>query len=251
MITPITQTKLTWQGFYGETQHWTALTYTALIGHCNIARILLERGATVEGGARPSEDKSTITPLQAATASGNNEMVALLLAHGAQPFLSTLVKDTFCYSGSAQRGCYRYGALRCLVDLPEWRVAWCGVVWCGVAWRGAVWRGAVWRGVAGLGLILIGDRRSAISVATAHGQRSCLHQLLSHPLNFSARRGEKEVLSLEEILAEGNSGTSQLSGTDGRGNPRDGSEPVFSKAQSKALQEAMYHSVESNHLGMI
>lgn len=94
-------------GFNAETQHWTALTYTALLGHCNIARILLERGAAVEGGAKVSEDKCTVTPLQAATASGNNEMVALLLAHGAQPFLSTLIKDSFSYSGSAQRGCYR------------------------------------------------------------------------------------------------------------------------------------------------
>lgn len=93
--------------FNAETQHWTALTYTALLGHCNIARILLERGAAVEGGAKPNEDKCTVTPLQAATASGNNEMVALLLAHGAQPFLSTLIKDSFSYSSSAQRGCYR------------------------------------------------------------------------------------------------------------------------------------------------
>jgi len=93
--------------FNAETQHWTALTYTALLGHCNIARILLEKGAAVEGGAKLSEDKCTVTPLQAATASGNNEMVALLLAHGAQPFLSTLIKDSFSYSGSAQRGCYR------------------------------------------------------------------------------------------------------------------------------------------------
>lgn len=93
--------------FNAETQHWTALTYTALLGHCNIARILLERGAAVEGGAKISEDKCTVTPLQAAAASGNNEMVALLLAHGAQPFLSTLIKDSFSYSGAAQRGCYR------------------------------------------------------------------------------------------------------------------------------------------------
>lgn len=93
--------------FNAETQHWTALTYTALLGHCNIARILLERGAAVEGGAKLSEDKCTVTPLQVATASGNNEMVALLLAHGAQPFLSTLIKDSFSYSGSVQRGCYR------------------------------------------------------------------------------------------------------------------------------------------------
>ncbi|XP_053999890.1 ankyrin repeat and BTB/POZ domain-containing protein 3 isoform X2 [Hylaeus anthracinus] len=183
-------------GINAETQHWTALTYTALLGHCNIARILLERGAAVEGGAKVSEDKCTVTPLQAATASGNNEMVALLLAHGAQPFLSTLIKDSFSYSGSAQRGCY-----------------------------------------------------SAISVATAHGQRSCLRQLLSHPLNFSAKRGEKEVLSLEEILAEGSAGTSpQQQTVDGRGNRREGKEPVFNKVQTKALQEAMYHSAESNHL---
>ncbi|KAK0159103.1 hypothetical protein PV328_010028 [Microctonus aethiopoides] len=197
--------------YNAETQHWTALTYTALLGHCNIARILIERGATVEGGAKLSEDKCTVTPLQAATATGNNEMVALLLAHGAQPFLSTLMKDTFCYSSSVQRGCY-----------------------------------------------------SAISVATAHGQRGCLHQLLSHPLNFSAKRDEKEILSLEEILAEGNSTTGQYqcqqtnqqsqhqqlqsSLVENRSNRKDGKEPVFNKAQSKSLQEAMYHSAESNYL---
>ncbi|XP_008547704.2 ankyrin repeat and BTB/POZ domain-containing protein 3 [Microplitis demolitor] len=179
------------QSFNAETQHWTALTYTAILGHCNIARILLERGAAVEGGAKISEDKCTVTPLQAATATGSHEMVALLLAHGAQPFLSTIMKDSFSYSGAAQRGCY-----------------------------------------------------SAISVATAHGQRGCLHQLLSHPLNFSAKRDEKEVLSLEEILAEGNPGVpAQM---DKRGFKD--KEPVFNKAQNKALQEAMYHSAESNHL---
>lgn len=91
---------------------------------------------------------------------------------------------------------------------------------------------------------------SAISVATAHGQRSCLHQLLSHPLNFSAKRGEKEILSLEEILAEGNAGNnSQQQTAEARGARREGKEPVFNKIQTKALQEAMYHSAESNHLG--
>lgn len=87
-------------------------------------------------------------------------------------------------------------------------------------------------------------------MATAHGQRSCLHQLLSHPLNFSAKRGEKEILSLEEILAEGNAGNnSQQQTAEGRGARREGKEPVFNKIQTKALQEAMYHSAESNHLG--
>lgn len=48
----------------GENQHWTALTYAAAKGHVRCARILLERGANVEGGAVASEEKITLTPLQ-------------------------------------------------------------------------------------------------------------------------------------------------------------------------------------------
>jgi len=94
-------------GATDETQHWTALTYAALQGHSGVARLLLERGANVEGGARLSEDRCTETPLQVAVAAGSQDMVTLLLSHGANPFLSTLLKDSLCYSGAAQRGCYR------------------------------------------------------------------------------------------------------------------------------------------------
>lgn len=90
-----------------ETQHWTALTYAAALGQTTCGRLLLERGANVEGGAALSEDKCTLTPLQVASGSGHLDMVSLLLAHGAHPFISTQLKDTLCYSGSAQRGCYR------------------------------------------------------------------------------------------------------------------------------------------------
>ncbi|XP_069675380.1 ankyrin repeat and BTB/POZ domain-containing protein 2 isoform X2 [Periplaneta americana] len=196
-------------GVNAETQHWTALTYAALQGTCNIARLLLERGAHVEGGARLSEDKCTQTPLQVAAACGHMEMVSLLLSHGAHPFLSTLLKDSLCYSGAAQRGSY-----------------------------------------------------SAIAVAAAHVQRAILHNLLSHPHNTN----NKEVLSLEEILAEGAS--SQLT-ADRRGSRHQvtcpsnsdsnacsmhhaGNENLqllkLSKTQIKSLQEAMYHSAENNHL---
>ena len=66
-----------------------------------------------------------------------------------------------------------------------------------------------------------------------------LRKLLSHPL----APGSREVLSLEEMLAEGD------------GNTRAPIErqpeapPTLNKTQIKSLQEAMYHSAENNHLG--
>ncbi|CAH0561413.1 unnamed protein product [Brassicogethes aeneus] len=166
----------------GENQHWTALTYAAAKGYTRCARILLERGASVDGGALLSEEKCTLTPLQVACGSGNADMVSLLCAHGANPFFSTQIKDSLCYSASTQRGCY-----------------------------------------------------SAISVAAAHGHRAILQKLLAQPLAPVS----KEILSLEEMLAEGSS-TSHSNASN--------STPQFSKTQIKALQEAMYHSVENNHL---
>lgn len=62
----------------------------------------------MEGGAKLSEDKSTQTPLQVSSATGNVEMVSTLLNYGANPFLSTVFRDTMCYTGSSQRGSFRY-----------------------------------------------------------------------------------------------------------------------------------------------
>ncbi|XP_062717124.1 uncharacterized protein LOC109418825 isoform X1 [Aedes albopictus] len=171
-----------------ETQHWTALTFAACKGNYQALRTLLERGAHVEGGARLSEDKCTLTPLQVASGGGVVEVVSLLLAHGAHAFLSTQLKDSLSFSGSAQRGCY-----------------------------------------------------SAISVAAAHGQRVSLRKLLSHPL----APGSREVLSLEEMLAEGDS-TSRTQLDRQTEVP-----PTLNKTQIKSLQEAMYHSAENNHLDIV
>jgi ankyrin repeat/BTB/POZ domain-containing protein 2 len=170
-----------------ETQNWTALTFAACRGNYQVLRVLLERGAKVEGGARLSEDKCTFTPLQVASGLGHVEIVSLLLAHGASPFLSTK-QGSMTFSGKAQQGCF-----------------------------------------------------SAISVATAHGQRIILRKLLSHPF---VPEKQRDVLSLEEILAEGD------------GNARSSHDrqseipPSLSKAQIRSLQEAMYHSAENNYLGM-
>lgn len=181
-----------------ETHQWTAVTFAACRGAYAIVRLLLERGAHVEGGARLSEDKCTLTPLQVASGAGHLDMVALLLSYGAHAFLSTQQKDLLCFSGTAQRGSF-----------------------------------------------------SAISVAAAHGQRTTLRKLLTHPL----APGSREVLSLEEMLAEGD-GSSPVrpadrsaSGTvDAAG--ANAAPPTLNKTQIKCLQEAMYHSAENNHLGM-
>lgn len=168
-----------------ETQHFTAVTFATCLNHYQAVRILLERGAHPEGGARLGDDKCTLTPLQLASACGTVDMVSLLLSHGANAFLSTQLKDSLSFSGTAQRGSY-----------------------------------------------------SAISVAAAHDQRPTLRKLLSHPLAPASR----EVLSLEEMLAEGdNSSRSALD----RSND---APPKLSKTQIKCLQEAMYHSAENNHL---
>ncbi|GFU60402.1 hypothetical protein TNCV_1340531 [Trichonephila clavipes] len=53
-----------------ETQHWTALTYATTHGQLPVIKLLLEKSANVEGGARFSEEKITVTPLQLAAASG-------------------------------------------------------------------------------------------------------------------------------------------------------------------------------------
>lgn len=170
-----------------ETQHWTALTFAACRANYQALRVLLERGAKVEGGARLSEEKCTFTPLQVASGTGCIENVSVLLAHGASSFLSTK-QNSMSFSGKAQQGCY-----------------------------------------------------SAISVATAHGQRLTLRKLLSHPF---VPEKQRDVLSLEEMLAEGDN------------NARSSHErqneipPTLSKAQIRALQEAMYHSAENNYLGM-
>ncbi|KAH8259562.1 hypothetical protein KR026_006215 [Drosophila bipectinata] len=182
-----------------DTQHWTALSFAASRANYVALRILLERGGKVEGGARSSEEKCTLTPLQLAAGTGNLEIVALLLAHGANAFLSTQQKDSMCFAGSAQKGCF-----------------------------------------------------CAISVAAAHGHRSCLRKLLTHPVS----PGTRDVLSLEEMLAEGDVGGVRgggagvgvgSSGASANGNSDD-LLPLLNKTQIKRLQEAMYHSAENNHL---
>ena len=145
----------------GENKNWTALNYAVINGHYRTAKLLLDRGAHVEGGAMIDEIQSTETPLQLAAASGSVRMVELLLSCGASAFRSTTESHHGFSSASHQGGCY-----------------------------------------------------SAVAVAATHGHKKVLNLLVSHALTSSPSEvggnhssSTDQVLSLEEILAEGaNSG---------------------------------------------
>ncbi|KAJ0069376.1 hypothetical protein NL108_004209, partial [Boleophthalmus pectinirostris] len=81
-----------------------------------------------------------------------------------------------------------------------------------------------------------GDMNS-YSLAAAHGHRNIFRKLLSH-----TEKEKGDVLSLEEILAEG-------SGSDLEGRSPSQIDLIRSgKARLKALKEAMYHSSEHGHV---
>eukprot|EP00118_Oscarella_pearsei_P019153 m.201925 g.201925 ORF g.201925 m.201925 type:complete len:820 (+) comp39601_c1_seq1:51-2510(+) len=74
----------------GEQKGWTALTFAVLHGHTAVVKDLLEFRANPEGSYMPSQENTTDTPLQLASAGGQLDIVGLLLAYGADPFVITL-----------------------------------------------------------------------------------------------------------------------------------------------------------------
>ena len=230
-----------------ENKHWTALNYAALAGHVRIAKLLMDKGsANVEGGAINKEIiQPCETPLMLAAASGSIRMVELLLSYGASPFLSTIEGTNAGFNSFSVGGCH-----------------------------------------------------SAISVASAHGHKRILNVLVSQALAPSSNSPENlslhapnntsspfgaastsnnsssssdQVLSLEEILAEGASEDSttspsvalgptgtikqKSSGIKNSNNINSNSPGIDNltsrlggKGNVRKLQEAMYHACEATNL---
>lgn len=67
---------------------WTAMAFAAVKGHAHVCQLLLDAGANPNGATDHGKDGQVETPLQMAAASGNYELVAMLLRKTADPYIS-------------------------------------------------------------------------------------------------------------------------------------------------------------------
>nr|XP_033784386.1 ankyrin repeat and BTB/POZ domain-containing protein 2 isoform X1 [Geotrypetes seraphini] len=81
------------------------------------------------------------------------------------------------------------------------------------------------------------EHMNCFSHSAAHGHRNVLRKLLAHP-----QQAKGDVLSLEEILAEGVDSATANSDSSDEGQVR------LCKTRMKALQEAMYYSAEHGYV---
>ncbi|XP_056243576.1 ankyrin repeat and BTB/POZ domain-containing protein 3-B isoform X2 [Seriola aureovittata] len=176
-----------------------------------------------------SMSEQGMTPLMYACVRGDEAMVQMLLDAGADINSELLLDAKANVEGSLQDGMENY------TETPLQLAAAAGnfELVSLLLERGAdPMVGTMYRN--GISTAPQGDMNS-YSLAAAHGHRNVFRKLLSH-----TETGKGDVLSLEEILAEG----SELEGR----SPSQIDLIRTGKAKLKALKEAMYHSAEHGHV---
>ncbi|XP_069561382.1 ankyrin repeat and BTB/POZ domain-containing protein 3-B isoform X2 [Brachyistius frenatus] len=176
-----------------------------------------------------SMSEQGMTPLMYACVRGDEAMVQMLLDAGADINSELLLDAKANVEGSLQDGMENY------TETPLQLAAAAGnfELVSLLLERGAdAMVGTMYRN--GISTAPEGDMNS-YSLAAAHGHRNVFRKLLSH-----TEKGKGDVLSLEEILAEG-------SDLEGR-SPSQIDLIRTGKAKLKALKEAMYHSSEHGHV---
>ncbi|XP_068458933.1 ankyrin repeat and BTB/POZ domain-containing protein 3-B isoform X2 [Clinocottus analis] len=176
-----------------------------------------------------SMSEQGMTPLMYACVRGDEAMVQMLLDAGADINSELLLDAKANVEGSLQDGMENY------TETPLQLAAAAGnfELVSLLLERGAdPMVGTMFRN--GISTAPQGDMNS-YSLAAAHGHRNVFRKLLSH-----TEKGKGDVLSLEEILAEGSELESR--------SPSQIDQIRTGKAKLKALKEAMYHSAEHGHV---
>ncbi|XP_055367170.1 ankyrin repeat and BTB/POZ domain-containing protein 3-A isoform X3 [Betta splendens] len=180
-----------------------------------------------------SMSEQGMTPLMYACVRGDEAMVQMLLDAGADINSELLLDNRANVEGALQDGAENY------TETPLQLAAAAGnfELVSLLLERGAdPMIGTMCRN--GISSAPLGDMNS-YSLAASHGHRNVFRKLLSH-----SEKDKGDVLSLEEILAEGSEpGEKRLAPqANGGGTLRTG------KAKLRALREAMYHSAEHGHV---
>ncbi|XP_018552794.1 ankyrin repeat and BTB/POZ domain-containing protein 3-A isoform X2 [Lates calcarifer] len=180
-----------------------------------------------------SMSEQGMTPLMYACVRGDEAMVQMLLDAGADINSELLLDNRANVEGALQDGAENY------TETPLQLAAAAGnfELVSLLLERGAdPMIGTMCRN--GISSAPLGDMNS-YSLAAAHGHRNVFRKLLSQ-----SEKEKGDVLSLEEILAEGSEpGEKRLAPqANGGGTLRTG------KAKLRALREAMYHSAEHGHV---
>uniref|UniRef100_A0A3Q1CSP9 ABTB2/3 histone-like domain-containing protein n=1 Tax=Amphiprion ocellaris TaxID=80972 RepID=A0A3Q1CSP9_AMPOC len=199
-------------------QGMTPLMYACVRGDEAMVQMLLDAGADIN-----SEHPSVFPETRQATP------LTFAVLHGHVPVVQLLLDAKANVEGSLQDGMENY------TETPLQLAAAAGnfELVSLLLERGAdPMVGTMYRN--GISTAPQGDMNS-YSLAAAHGHRNVFRKLLSH-----TEKGKTDVLSLEEILAEG----SELEGR----SPSQMDLIRTGKAKVKALKEAMYHSSEHGHV---
>uniref|UniRef100_A0A8C9XAL2 Ankyrin repeat and BTB domain containing 3 n=1 Tax=Sander lucioperca TaxID=283035 RepID=A0A8C9XAL2_SANLU len=206
-------------------QGMTPLMYACVRGDEAMVQMLLDAGADINSEVPNSVHKhpSVFPEMRQATP------LTFAVLHGHVPVVQLLLDAKANVEGSLQDGMENY------TETPLQLAAAAGnfELVSLLLERGAdPMVGTMYRN--GISTAPQGDMNS-YSLAAAHGHRNVFRKLLSH-----TEKGKGDVLSLEEILAEG----SELEGR----SPSQIDLIRTGKAKLKALKEAMYHSAEHGHV---
>ena len=211
----------------------TPLQMAALRGDTNVVRLLLDTGAHVDGRSLLGENKNW-TAINYAVLNGHYRTAKLLLDRGAHVEGGALLDEVQPTETPLQLAAAS-GSVR-MVELL-------------LASGASAFRSTTETHHGFSSASTQGGCYSAVAVAATHGHKKVLNLLVSHALTSSpAERGHRmnatdQVLSLEEILAEGASGGQNGSASDNKANTT-----RLVKSQVKKLQEAMYHASEATNL---